>query len=155
MLKKILKKLWIYSKPFTNWKFLISFGLSWMVTNGWCYLFILFGSVFEIHWMWIVGTSYAAFLYFPFTVEKLITIPMAIFFQTKFFKNDLKLRNQLLELKEEAHKDFRTVKYKVWCLKHHRYLYGRVLNEIMFDKKLCYERYKMNIKRVKKYVTCR
>lgn len=103
-------KLWIYLKPFTNWRFLISFGLAWMITNGWCYLFILFGSVFNIQWMWAVGTGYAAILYLPFTVEKLITIPMAMWFQSKLFKKDEKLRQQFMDMKKEAHKDWEKIK---------------------------------------------
>lgn len=141
-MKKFLKKLAIYLKPFANWKFLISFGLAWMVTNGWCYLFILFGSIFNINWMWAVGTAYAAFLYFPFTIEKLITIPMAIFFQTKFFKHDIKLRNQLLDMKAEAHKDWKSVKYKIWCMFHFRSLYMHRLSIIGFNQRWFYESYR-------------
>ena len=80
-----------------------------MITNGWCYLFILFGSIFDIQWMWAVGTGYAAILYLPFTAEKIVTIPLAIWFQTLFFKNDLKLKKQLDDMK-----------FDLWCIIHKR-----------------------------------
>ena len=96
----MLKKLWIVLKPFTNWRFLISYGVAWMITNGWCWIGLGVSFIFNINWLKIVCTSYMAFLWMPFTVEKIVTIPLAIWFQTIFFKNDLKLRKQLEDMKE-------------------------------------------------------
>ena len=73
--KTYLKKAIDY---FKNWKMLLSFGIAWMITNGWSYIFIGLGIWLKIGWMWKVGTSYLAFLWLPFTPEKLITIPLSI-----------------------------------------------------------------------------
>lgn len=98
MKQRILK----FLKPFLNIKFLISFGLAWMITNGWCYVFIWLGSWLGIKWMFVVGTSYLAFLWMPFTIEKIVTIPLAIFFQTRLFPKDKKLNKQLQEMNNEV-----------------------------------------------------
>ena len=103
--KNNLKK---YLKLFLSWRFLICFGLAWMITNGWCYIFIFLGNLLKINWMVIVGTSYAAFLFLPFTLEKIITIPIAIWLNSKLFKNNNKtkekLENLMLEVKEDCYK---------------------------------------------------
>lgn len=96
-----------YLKPFLNLKFLISFGLAWLITNGWSYICLGVGTLFKIKWLMVVASSYIAFLYLPFTFEKLITIPLAIFIQTKLFKNDKKLRKDLLNMQNQARKDYK------------------------------------------------
>jgi len=111
-MKKLWNKLKIYLKPFCSWKFLISFGSAWLVTNGWCYIFIVLGPILEWHWMTAVGSAYAAFLYFPFTVEKLVTIPLAIFIHTMLFRNDTKTRQQLDTMYDEAKADWNKIKNK-------------------------------------------
>jgi len=105
-----VRKIWIYLKPFTNWRFLISFGLAWMITNGWCYIGLAIGFALNINWLKAVCGGYAAILYLPFTAEKLITIPMAMWFQSKLFKKDEKLRQQFIDMKKEAHKDWEKIK---------------------------------------------
>ena len=30
-------------KPYLTWSMLISFGIAWFITNGWCYLLIIIG----------------------------------------------------------------------------------------------------------------
>jgi hypothetical protein len=133
---KVLKKIWVYLKPFTNWRFLISFGLAWMVTNGWCYVFIVLGSVWKIKWMLVVGMSYASFLYLPFTIEKIITIPLGMFFQRVLFKNDMKLK---------AISDFKAVKYKMWCIYRYKEIKRLEMQIIGFNKGVYYERVKNKI----------
>jgi hypothetical protein len=64
----------------------LSFIIAWMITNGWAYLFIVFGTIFKIKWMLAIGTSYTAILWLPCTPEKLITIPLAIFIKKILFK---------------------------------------------------------------------
>ena len=71
-----------------NPRFLLCFGLAWMITNGWCYIFIAAGSSYNIEWMFYVGTTYLAFLWLPITPEKIITIPLAIAFLKAFFPKD-------------------------------------------------------------------
>lgn len=132
-LKPFTTRVFVYFKPFTNWKFLISFGLAWMITNGWCYLFIAFGSAFDINWMLIIGTTYAGILYLPFTLEKLITIPLAMWFQRILFKRDEKLKKQFEEMKAQAISDWHLLKYKIWYNLHWHRLYAYKINIIGFD----------------------
>lgn len=83
-IKTLLVKTYNFLK---DWRTAISFLIAWMITNGWCYLFILFGSIFDIKWLLGIGTGYLAFLWLPCTPEKLITIPLALFIKKKLFKN--------------------------------------------------------------------
>jgi len=90
----------LYSKikPYLTWHFLLCFGIAWMITNGWCYIFIILGSSLSIKWMYTIGVSYLAFLWLPTTPEKIITIPIAYTLVRKLFPNDfhtLKLLNKI------------------------------------------------------------
>ena len=73
---------------FLNPRFLLCFGIGWMITNGWSYLFLFFGLRFGITWMSAVGSAYLAFLWFPFTPEKILTLLIALFLLRLFFPND-------------------------------------------------------------------
>lgn len=73
-----------------DWRMCISFVIAWFITNGWAYLFIVFGTTFKIKWMLAIGTSYVAILWLPCTPEKLITIPLAIFIKKILFKKHSK-----------------------------------------------------------------
>lgn len=97
-IKEFLNKL---IKLFLNWHFVICFGIAWMITNGWAYVFIILGSSLDISWMFIVGTSYVSFLWMPFTPEKLITIPLAILLLKLFFPKDEKTKKDIENLKEK------------------------------------------------------
>lgn len=87
LVKRRLKK---FLAALFNPSFLLCFGLAWMITNGWCYLFLLFGSWFSCTWMTIVGGAYASLLWLPFTPEKLLTLGLAILFLKWFFPRDKK-----------------------------------------------------------------
>lgn len=76
-------KTWNYIR---DWRTFISFLIAWTITNGWCYLFIFFGSVFHIKWMRITGWSYLGFLWLPTTPEKLITVPLGMAIKKALFK---------------------------------------------------------------------
>ena len=71
--KDVFLKIWLYVR---DWRTFISFLIAWIITNGWCYVFIILGSWLKIKWMKITGWSYLAFLWLPTTPEKLITIPL-------------------------------------------------------------------------------
>lgn len=92
--KKFLKKL-------CNWRFLVCFGLAWMITNGWAYVFIGVGSFCDIGWMLAIGTTYMAFLWLPVTPEKLITIPIALFLVKLLFPKHEDLHKELEEEKKQ------------------------------------------------------
>lgn len=68
-------------KPYMRPSIGISFLIAWMITNGWAYLFIAIGT----DAMRIVGATYAAILWLPFTPEKLVTVPLAILIQKILF----------------------------------------------------------------------
>lgn len=86
---------------FLNPRLLLCFGIGWMITNGWCYLFLLFGARYGIGWMLAVGGAYAAFLWFPFTPEKIVTVAIALFLLRLLFPHD---KATLAVLQEEARK---------------------------------------------------
>lgn len=71
-----------------NPRLLACFGIAWMITNGWAYLFLMLGALLHIPWMVAVGGAYTALLWLPFTPEKIITIPLAIFFLRLLFPHD-------------------------------------------------------------------
>lgn len=82
--KPKLIAIWNYIK---DWRTFVSFLIAWMITNGWCYVFIVLGSWLEIKWMSITGWSYLAFLWLPCTPEKVITIPLGIFIKKLIFRH--------------------------------------------------------------------
>lgn len=102
------ERLKLLFKRLCNWRFLVCFLIAWMITNGWAYLFIGFGTVCEIGWMFAIGTTYMTFLWLPFTPEKLITIPIALFLLKILFPKQKELHRQMQEenekLKEENRK---------------------------------------------------
>ena len=85
-----------------NPRFLLCFGLAWMITNGWCYIFIAAGTFYDIEWMFYVGTTYLAFLWLPITPEKIITIPLAIAFLKAFFPKDQQTLAVLMQMYQKA-----------------------------------------------------
>lgn len=95
---------WIISfgKLLVNPKMLITFGIAWMITNGWSYLFVLFGGIFQIKWMLTVGLSYQAFLWLPITPEKIITVAISLPLARFIFPNDKKLQEGLKSLSPNA-----------------------------------------------------
>lgn len=93
-IKKIFKKILTYLK---DPKLFISFLLAWLITNGWAYIFLGLGIWLDIKWMKIVGTSYLAFLWMPFTPEKLVTIPISMFIYKLFTKKDKKGKTEKID----------------------------------------------------------
>ena len=114
MKEKILEKLKKIVKFLLNPRFLLCFGLAWMITNGWCYIFIAAGSFYNIEWMFYVGTAYLAFLWLPITPEKIITIPLAIALLKMFFPKDQQtlavLQNMYQKAKEALKKTWKKAK---------------------------------------------
>ena len=68
-------------RPYLKPSMFFSFGTAWMITNGWAYLFITFGSGI----LKIIGGFWATMLWFPLTIEKPITIAIALWIQKTFF----------------------------------------------------------------------
>ncbi|MBQ8648459.1 MAG: hypothetical protein IJ470_00120 [Clostridia bacterium] len=96
--KKILKKVVFL---ILNPRFLLCFGIAWLITNGWAYALIGLGTIFKIGWMIAVASAYLALLWVPFTPEKIITVMLAIVFLKFLFPNDEKTLGQLRALREK------------------------------------------------------
>lgn len=73
---------------------LVSFGLAWLVTNGWAYILLGIGIWGNVTWAFSVGASYLALLWMPFTPEKLVTIPLAFLIQKLLFPGGKTNENQ-------------------------------------------------------------
>ena len=86
-----------------NPRFLLCFGLAWLITNGWSYILMAVGTLFQIGWMMAVAGAYLAFLWLPFTPEKVITVTISIFLLKRLFPNDQKPLAVLHALREKAH----------------------------------------------------
>lgn len=101
-MKKLFKKIWQKLKTilkfFLNWRFALSFGIAWMITNGWAYICLGIGLWFDIKWLAGIAGSYTAILYLPFTAEKLITIPLAILICKIIFPKEKRIRDELNQL---------------------------------------------------------
>lgn len=85
-IKMLWGKFYIKLKPFLTPNFGISFGIAWLLTNGWAYIFLGIGINLNIPWMRNIGIAYLALLWMPFTPEKLITIPIALFIHKLIFR---------------------------------------------------------------------
>ena len=93
-LKKILQF-------FLNPRFILCFGLAWMITNGWSYIIFGLGTLLGIHWMIAVGGGYMAFLWLPISPEKIVTIAIAIWLLKRLFPKDEKTLAVLVQMKNK------------------------------------------------------
>ena len=98
-MKKQIKK-WV--QFLLNPRFLLCFGLAWMITNGWSYVLFGLGTWLNIHWMIVVAGGYLAFLWLPVSPEKIVTVAIAIALLRLLFPNDQKTLAVLRELREKA-----------------------------------------------------
>lgn len=108
----IWAKLKIYLQPFFNWRFLVSYSIPFMLVNGWAWIGV-FMFPYVKNWFTITSVSWMAFLWAPFTPEKLFTIPIAIWIHTQLFKHDPKTREQLQKMYQEAKSDWQKIKERV------------------------------------------
>ena len=69
---------------------ILCFGMAWMITNGWAYLGVAAGTAFRCEWLTALSSAYLAFLWFPFTAEKIVTIAIAVWLLRKMFPGDEK-----------------------------------------------------------------
>ena len=96
MSKKTQKMLITVRNSLLNPRLLLCVGLSWIITNGWAYIFIFLGIKLHIGWMAKIAGIYIGILYSPLCVEGILTIAISIFLLKKLFPNDkytLKLLN--------------------------------------------------------------
>ena len=85
-----------------NPRLLLCLGMGWMITNGWSYVLMGLGTWLNIPWMIGVSGAYLAFLWFPFSPEKLLTVAIAIFLLRWLFPDDQKTLAVLIEMKEKV-----------------------------------------------------
>lgn len=89
-MKTLLQKLKSLLQFLLNPRFLLCFGMGWMITNGWSYALLGIGSFYDIGWMTAVAGAYLAMLWFPFTPEKIVTVAIAIALLRWLFPHDEK-----------------------------------------------------------------
>lgn len=108
-MKEKLKKI----KDFIlNPRLLLCLLIGWMITNGWSYILLTLGTIFEIEWMLAVSGGYIAFLWFPLSPEKVVTVGIAIFLMQKFFPDDKKTLAVLKDLYKNVKESFENRKKK-------------------------------------------
>ncbi len=74
----------------TNPRLLLCLGIAWMITNGWSYLLLGLGTLFQNSVMIAIASGYLAFLWLPVSPEKIVTIAIAMLLLKKLFPNDEK-----------------------------------------------------------------
>ena len=91
-------KLRLWSKLILNWRFVVCFGIGWMITNGWSYILLVIGLLMKIKWMTAISLGYLAILWIPFSPEKIVTTAIALFLVRRLFpKHNRELEAQILE----------------------------------------------------------
>lgn len=98
MKEKLKKFLLFVSNP----RLLLCVGIAWMITNGWSYVMMGMGTYFGIGWMIAVSGSYLAFLWFPFSPEKLATLAIALALLRWLFPRDQKTLAVLYDMRDKA-----------------------------------------------------
>ncbi len=87
-----------------NPRFIICFGIAWMITNGWSYVMLGIGVYLQIQWMIAVAGTYLTFLWVPISPEKIVTIAIAILLLRWLFPNDTKTLAVLKQWHEKLHR---------------------------------------------------
>lgn len=98
-IKKVIKTLIGF---ILNPRFLLCFGIAWMITNGWAYVVLGLGIILKVVWMQALGGAYLGLMWIPMTPEKIITIAISIFLLRLLFPKDEKTLGVLIELKNNA-----------------------------------------------------
>ena len=98
-MKEKLKKFLLF---ISNPKLLLCVAIAWMITNGWSYVMMGMGTYFGIGWMIAVSGAYLAFLWFPFSPEKLATLAIALALLRWLFPKDQKTLAVLYDMRNKA-----------------------------------------------------
>ncbi len=106
MKQKLIKFLQFITNP----RFLLCFGIAWIITNGWSYIMFTAGMYFDIGWMKAVAGAYLAFLWLPISPEKIVTCLIAIALLRWLFPNDQKTLAVLKDFLQNAKAAFRSKK---------------------------------------------
>lgn len=96
MKETIIKKVKLWIKLILNWRFLVCFGLAWMITNGWSYILLIIGLTLNIDLMYAIAMAYITFIWLPVTPEKIITVTISLFLVKILFpKHNQELQEQI------------------------------------------------------------
>ena len=106
--EKIKKVVWFLLNP----RLLLCVGIAWLITNGWSYILLGIGTWLDIRWMIAVAGAYLAFLWFPFSPEKIATFAISLALLKGLFPNDQKTLAVLREWHGKAVGAFRRGKAK-------------------------------------------
>lgn len=94
--KSLKQKLRLWARLILNWRFLVCFGIGWLITNGWSYILLGIGTLTKTTWMIAVASAYLAFLWLPVSPEKVVTVAIALFLVRRLFpKHNQTLRQQI------------------------------------------------------------
>lgn len=85
-MKKFLRNCWEWVIPYFTLKMIPFLAVAWFITNGWSYAAIIVGNQYDIAWLKWVGTAWVGLLWFPFTIEKPITIFIAALLYKLFYR---------------------------------------------------------------------
>lgn len=75
---------------FLNPRLLFCFGLAWLVTNGWAYIMLGFGTYLEVAWMIGISGAYLTIIWLPISPEKIVTVAITMALLRFLFPNDQK-----------------------------------------------------------------
>ena len=103
-IKAVVKK-WL--QLLLNPRFLLCFGIGWMITNGWAYLMLGAGILWDCAWALSLAGAYLALLWIPMTPEKIITVTIAVLLLRWLFPNDQKTLGVLREMREKARRSIK------------------------------------------------
>ncbi len=103
---RLVKTLKAVGRFLLNPRFMLCFGIAWMITNGWSYVAFVLGNAFDVGWLKYIATAYMALLWLPFTPEKIITFAIAILLLKLLFPNDKKTLAVLHNMKLRAKDSF-------------------------------------------------
>ena len=84
--------MWDWTRPYLTLKMIPCLVISWVITNGWAYVFVVVGPILGWSWMTIAGSTWIAILWMPWTLEKpFVTLPLAgliyrLIYREKFVK---------------------------------------------------------------------
>lgn len=84
-----------------NPRFLLCFGIAWLITNGWSYILLGIGTFYDIGWMTAIAGAYLTFLWLPVSPEKIVTVLIAMGLLRLIFPNDQKTLGVLKGLYEK------------------------------------------------------
>lgn len=101
-LQKLKKAIRLVLGFILNPRFLLCFGIAWMITNGWAYVMLGLGIFFNVFWMQALGGSYLGLVWIPMTPEKIATLAIAIFLLRFLFPKDQKTLGVLIEIKSKT-----------------------------------------------------